>query len=113
METRANYALIGVFTLATIAAAFGFVYWFTNVSGGGARATYQVEFGAPVSGLRGGSAVTFNGIRVGEVVRIALAADNPRQVMATIRVDSAAPVRADTSAILEFQGLTGLATLAL
>ena len=28
METRANYLLIGVFTLAVIFGAFGFVWWF-------------------------------------------------------------------------------------
>ena len=31
METRANYLLIGAFTLAVIAAAFGFVFWFQNL----------------------------------------------------------------------------------
>ena len=37
METRANYVLIGLFTLAVIVGAFGFVYWFHHV-GGVARA---------------------------------------------------------------------------
>jgi ABC-type transporter Mla subunit MlaD len=27
METKANYALVGFFTLLVVAAAFGFVYW--------------------------------------------------------------------------------------
>ena len=31
METRANYVLIGAFTLAVIAAAFGFVLWFQSL----------------------------------------------------------------------------------
>ena len=31
METRANYVLIGSFTLAVIAAAFGFVLWFQSL----------------------------------------------------------------------------------
>ena len=35
MESRANYALVGLFTLAVIAAMFGFAYWFG--SGGGGR----------------------------------------------------------------------------
>ena len=33
METRANYALIGLFTLAVVAAAFGFVFWFSKDTG--------------------------------------------------------------------------------
>jgi len=31
METRANFVLIGAFTLAVIAAAFGFVMWFQSL----------------------------------------------------------------------------------
>ncbi len=31
METRANFVLIGSFTLAVIAAAFGFVMWFQSL----------------------------------------------------------------------------------
>ena len=31
METRANFVLIGSFTLAVIAAAFGFVLWFQSL----------------------------------------------------------------------------------
>ncbi|HUZ90735.1 MAG TPA: MCE family protein, partial [Methylocella sp.] len=30
METRANYALIGIFTLAVIAGVFGFLFWFSG-----------------------------------------------------------------------------------
>ena len=37
METRANYALIGLFTLAVIAAGFGFVFWFSGSDSGQRR----------------------------------------------------------------------------
>ena len=47
METRANYILIGLFTLAVVVGAFGFVYWFTNTSGAGLRTTYRVVFQGP------------------------------------------------------------------
>jgi phospholipid/cholesterol/gamma-HCH transport system substrate-binding protein len=67
METRANYVLIGLFTLAVIAGAFGFVYWFNTIGGAGERATYRIVFDGSVSGLRTGASVLFNGIRVGEV----------------------------------------------
>ena len=62
METRANYVLIGAFTLAVVAAAFGFVYWFSNLGDHGVRDTYRVAFDGTVSGLRTGSSVLFNGI---------------------------------------------------
>ena len=35
METRANYTLIGAFTLAVIVGVFGFIYWFQNIGGTG------------------------------------------------------------------------------
>ncbi|HEY5796641.1 MAG TPA: MCE family protein, partial [Bosea sp. (in: a-proteobacteria)] len=35
MESRANYALVGLFTLAVLAALFGFVYWFNSGNAGG------------------------------------------------------------------------------
>ena len=58
METRANYILIGCFTLAVILGAFGFVYWFHHVGGTGERMTYRVMFQGPVGGLRSGASVT-------------------------------------------------------
>ncbi|MBV9568413.1 MAG: MCE family protein, partial [Hyphomicrobiales bacterium] len=67
METRAKFALIGVFTLCVIAAAFGFVFWFSGSRGGANLKSYQIVFDTPVTGLSRGGAVLFNGIRVGEV----------------------------------------------
>jgi phospholipid/cholesterol/gamma-HCH transport system substrate-binding protein len=60
METRARYALIGLFMLAVIVASFGFVYWLENKGGFGERDTYRVRFDSSVSGLLIGSAVLFN-----------------------------------------------------
>jgi len=113
METKANYIVTGAFTLAVIVGAFGFVYWFQHSSGGGEKATYRVVFDGSVVGLDAGSTVTFNGIRVGEVAKLKLDPRDPRKVVALITLDRAVPVRADTKAGLQFQGLTGLAEVAL
>ncbi|WMT73402.1 MlaD family protein [Bradyrhizobium sp. Ash2021] len=113
METRAPFVVVGTFVLAAIVAVFGFVYWLHNTGGLGPRATYHVQFDGSVPGLLVGAAVLFNGIRVGEVTGLALAADNPRGVHATISVASTTPVRADTKVGLEFQGLTGVPVIAL
>jgi phospholipid/cholesterol/gamma-HCH transport system substrate-binding protein len=113
METRANYALIGLFTLAVIAAAFGFVWWFERASDSGKRVEYEILFDGSVSGLRTGGAVLFNGIRVGEVTALALDANDPSRVLAKVGVSSQTPVRQDTRASLEYQGLTGIASVAL
>ena len=113
METRANYALIGLFTLAVIAAAFGFVYWFSGGDRGQSRQSVRIVFSGSVSGLSNGSVVLFNGIRVGEVTDISLLPEDPRRVLSVVQVDARTPVRTDTRARLEYQGLTGVAQIAL
>jgi len=113
METRARYALIGVFTLGVILAAFAFAYWLRNLGGFGVRVVYHIRFESPVTGLLPGSRVLFNGIPVGEVTGLALNSDDPRLVMATIAVDRATPVRADTKVRLETQGLMDAPSVSL
>ncbi len=113
MEIKARYVLIGLFTLAVIVAGFGFVYWLETTGGLGKRTSYQVRFRSTVSGLLTGSAVLFNGIRVGEVTSLKLVPEEPRQVDATISVDANTPVRTDTQVSLEFQGLTGVPVVTL
>lgn len=113
METKANYAVTGAFTLAVIVGVFGFIYWFQNSTGGGERSVYRVVFAGSVSGLRPGASVLFDGMRVGEVTKLALDPHDPRKVEAMIALEPTAPVRADTKVTLAFQGLTGLAEVSL
>jgi len=107
METRANYALIGLFTLATIAAALGFVVWFARLAEGTKADRYQVVFTGSVSGLTVGSSVLFNGLRVGQVETLDLFPGDPSRVIGVITVKNGTPVKVDTRARLEFQGFTG------
>ena len=111
METKANYTLIGLFTLAVIAGAFVVVYWFQGM--GGARAYYRVQFDGSVSGLSTGSPVMFNGVRVGQVTGLALDAKHPERVNASIAIEQTVPVHKDTEVGIQFQGLTGISALSL
>ncbi len=113
METRANYVLIGLFTLAIVAAGFGFVFWFSQTGSGTEKVVYRVLFDGAVSGLRTGASVLFNGIKIGEVTDLKLNPQDPRQVSATIGVDKNSPIRTDTRVGLDFQGLTGIAAISL
>ena len=110
METRANYALIGFFTLFVIAAGFFFVLW---VAGRDTRnlVPYRIVFTGSVSGLSRGSVVLYNGLKVGDVKSIALMPSDPGKVVAWINVDGSTPINVDTKARLEFQGLTGVASI--
>lgn len=107
MEVKARYLLIGLFTIAVIGLGFGFVYWLHSGGGLGQRAVYRIRYDGTVSGLIKGSAVLFNGIRVGEVSALSLDPKNPTQVMVDIAIQTEAPVRADTHVGIDFQGLTG------
>ena len=113
METKANYALIGLFVLAIIVGVFGFVFWFQGLGGASERSYYRVEFESSVSGLRTGASVLFNGIRIGEVTDLRLNSENPKQVVAYIAVDRSVAIRSDTRVAIEFQGLTGIAAVGL
>ena len=109
MEIRARYVQVGAFTLAVLVAGFAFVYWLNNAGALRNRAVYCVQFESSVSGLLKGSAVLFNGIRVGEVTRLELDAAYSRQVLATIAVDRTTPVRTDTFVNHRFPGPDWLA----
>jgi phospholipid/cholesterol/gamma-HCH transport system substrate-binding protein len=113
METRANHALIGLFTLAVFLIGFAFVWWFAGGSDSSQRNAYRIIFQGSVSGLTRGSGVLFNGIRVGDVLSLELDPKDPQRVIARVSVDAATPIRSDTKARLEYQGLTGVAAVQL
>lgn len=113
MEIRARYTLIGTFVLASIGAILGFVFWINNAGAIGQRALYRIEYENTVAGLQKGSAVLFNGVRAGEVAAIDLDPRAPKRIAVTIAVAPAVPVRADTKAGIDFQGLSGAPVVAL
>lgn len=113
MEVRARYLLMGAFSLAVILGVFAFVYWLEAGGGLGGRTDYKVRFTGPVAGLIKGSAVLFNGVRVGEVVDLSLDRDRPDDVIVDIAVNNGTPVRRDTTVGIDFQGLAGAPVVAL
>jgi phospholipid/cholesterol/gamma-HCH transport system substrate-binding protein len=113
METRANHIVIGLFTLAVIAAGMAFIYWVAEIGGQDNTAEVIFQFNGPVNGLSNGSAVLFNGIQVGEVRSLSLNPNNPEEALALAVIDADTPLRADTEAELGITGITGTAFVAL
>jgi phospholipid/cholesterol/gamma-HCH transport system substrate-binding protein len=111
MKTRASNLMIGSTTLAVIAAAFVGFLGFQKIHGIAQRSPLRIVFEGSASGLRKGGSVNFDGVQVGEIRSLRL--DNPRKVVALTMVDNSAPIRKDTVVGLEFQGLTGVAAIAL
>ncbi len=113
METRANYVAVGIFTLALVLAAFGFVYWTSGVGSGGDFAQLRVRIPGSASGLGRGSAVLFNGVKVGEVTRIFIDVNDPNVALADTRIDRLTPITRSTTADVGIAGLTGQASIEL
>ncbi|MEP3436919.1 MAG: MlaD family protein [Hoeflea sp.] len=113
METRANYAIVGFFTLLVMLSAFGFVYWMARYGGAGEPARLVVRIPGSANGLSIGSPVRFNGIAIGTVRELAIDRQSPNFVIAQTDVSADAPIYTDTRAALEIQGLTGSAYIEL
>ena len=111
METKANYVIVGIFTLAAIVAAFAFVYWTAVIGDRGETALLRVRIPGSASGLGSGSAVLFNGVRVGDVRRVYIDVLNPNVAIADTEVDRLTPITRSTQAVIGIAGLTGQANI--
>jgi len=107
METRANYVLIGSFTLIASVCLLLFALWAAKYSSAHEWREFEVVFHEPVTGLSEGSSVLYNGLSVGSVSRLMLAPDDPRAVIARLRLHASAPISTDTRARLSLPSLTG------
>lgn len=107
METKANYVLIGAFTLVISVLLLLFGLWAAKFASDRTWQRYDVIFTEPVTGLSEGSSVQYNGISVGTVEKLKLDADDPRRVIARLKLYADAPVKTDTKAKMSQAGLTG------
>jgi phospholipid/cholesterol/gamma-HCH transport system substrate-binding protein len=108
MEKNANYALVGLSSLILFAGLIIFIVWLARFQVNRDFDLYDIVFQGPVRGLTQGGEVHFNGIKVGEVTEIKLDPANPSRVRALARVNSDVPIKTDSFATLEPQGITGV-----
>ncbi|HOU64968.1 MAG TPA: MlaD family protein [Thermomonas sp.] len=108
METRANYVLIGGFTLLASIFLLLFALWAAKFSSDRNWREYQVVFSEAVTGLTEGGSVQYNGISVGTVDKLSLVPDDARKVVALLKLKADTPVKVDTRAKLSQQGITGV-----
>lgn len=113
METKANYVIVGIFTVVTLFAAMFIVYLISRNGESNNMLPLEVRIPGSVTGLGEGSAVLFNGIRVGAVRKLVLDRTNPNMVIARTEIDGSTPITRSTQATLGFQGLTGIAFIEL
>ena len=108
METRADYVLIGGFTLLASIFLLLFALWAAKFSSDRNWREYQVVFSEAVTGLTEGGSVQYNGISVGTVDKLSLVPDDARKVVALLKLKADTPVKVDTRAKLSQQGITGV-----
>jgi phospholipid/cholesterol/gamma-HCH transport system substrate-binding protein len=111
MERNAHYALVGLVSLILFLGLIVFVVWLARLQFNNQYTVYDVDFKGPVRGLTSGGEVFFNGIKVGDVTKLSLDKQDPNRVVARIRTTADAPVRVDSTASLEPQGITGVSYL--
>ena len=106
METKANYVLIGAFTIVVTLFLLLFALWAAKYSSEKDWKQYAVIFEEPVTGLSEGSPVLYNGISVGTIESLRLSPQDPRRVLATLRIQARTPVKTDTRAKISTPSLT-------
>jgi phospholipid/cholesterol/gamma-HCH transport system substrate-binding protein len=107
METRANYILIGLFTIIGFVGMLAFALWFGKIQLDKQFAYYDVKF-TSVSGLARASEVRFAGLPVGQVTEVKLSPDNDGTILVRLEVAQNTPVRTGSLATIESQGVTGV-----
>ena len=113
METRAHHILIGLFTVLVVAFGLGFGIWLAKAHSDQEWNYYDIVFNEAVTGLSKGGAVQYNGIRLGDVMQLRLDPEDPRRVLARVRVVGDTPLHKDVHAKLALTGVTGVAIIQL
>lgn len=113
MEPKVNYMLVGLFIALLGAATVAGVLWLSRTDYRGVYDRYYTFMDESVSGLSRDSYVKYQGVEVGRVKEIALDPKNPEQVRLALDIVRGTPVKEDTVAALESQGLTGITTVNL
>lgn len=113
MESRINYALVGLFVLLLTTGLVYFVYWLGTHGGDEEYDYYRVYMSESVAGLSADASVKYMGVGVGTVDHIGIDPKNPRQVELVLKIRRGTPVTRDTTAQLKFFGITGLAFIEL
>ena len=113
METRASYFLVGLFVLTLMLGVFGFVMWLGRSGLQDERIYYYVYTRGSVTGLQNGAPVQYRGVPVGTVTDISIDEANVELIQITLAIRAGTPIKTDTVAQLQLQGITGLSFVQL
>ena len=113
MENKLSYILVGAFVFVLLISGVFAILWLGNYSDKGVFKFYKIATKESVSGLNEKAPVKLRGVQIGEVRSITINPKNAEEVLVTIRVQDDAPIKEDTYATIEAQGITGLSFIQL
>jgi len=110
MESKVNYSLVGIFVILFSIAILAFVFWLGKYNDDEAQYQYfKVYITESVSGLAPEATVKFHGVDVGLVESIQINPNNSEEVELLLKIKKTTPIKNDSTAVLKFFGITGLA----
>ncbi|MBI1328555.1 MAG: MCE family protein [Alphaproteobacteria bacterium] len=107
METKANYAAVGIFVFSLMLATVIALLWLAGTQYSEEYKYYETYFSGSVSGLSKGTKVRYNGIEVGRVDKLRFDPEDPKRVIVTVQIDPALPLHEDSIASIASEGITG------
>lgn len=108
MATTSQKYKLGVFLTASLVLLAATIIVFAGLSLSDSQEDYYVYFEESVAGLEVGAPVKLAGVNVGTVQQVRVNPDNVEQVQVKVALEPETPVKTDTKAYLNLQGITGL-----
>lgn len=105
--TRGQKVRLGVFLVVGVTLIVGTLGVLIGLAALQNRDTYYIRLPG-VGGLSAGAQVRYHGLRVGRVEDMHITPGDVESVRVSISIDEATPIKRDTTAVLEMQGVTGL-----
>jgi phospholipid/cholesterol/gamma-HCH transport system substrate-binding protein len=111
MENKAHAMAAGIFVVVMTVLLIALASWLTRDTG--SRDSYEISTRESVTGLQAQAPVRYRGVDVGKVASIGFDPKAQGNVLLHLEIDHEAPVTRDTFAMLNLQGITGLAFIQL
>ena len=111
MENRSHALTTGFFTITLLIAAILYGLWFNRDRV--ERTPYVIATTQAIPGLNPQAPIRYRGLEVGRVGGIDFDPKVAGQILVVLNIDSDAPITTTTFASLGYQGVTGIAFIAL
>lgn len=113
MEQDGYYFRVGLFVAIILVTAVVVIGWFAGHRDQLGKTTYAIYMKGTVNGLSLGAPVNLDGIQVGNVTDISFVTSDSGRIRVLADIVDTAPVRSDTVAALQLQGITGTSLISL